>query len=104
MPLPPLFAAAALAIAPGTTKALLFDAAAMDAIDAAVRSVFAEDAPPDQVARHRGDRAVLEGRVMFVNIDEASPAAGYMTPDVRWTSYRVGLPNGKIGRVVGTGR
>ncbi len=103
---------------PGTVKPLMFDAAAMDAIDAEIRSVFPEerlitpdqvqgafptlrdaaragawptlgvargrvmfalDAPPDQVARYRGDRAVLEGRVMFVNIDEASPAAGYIT-------------------------
>lgn len=103
---------------PGATKALLFDAAAMDAIDAEIRSVFAGgrlitpdqvqghhltlrdavkagawpvlgaargrvlfalDAPPDQVARYRGDRVTLEGRVMFVNIEETSPAAGYIT-------------------------
>lgn len=43
------------------------------------RVLFALDAPPDQVARYRGDRAVLEGRVMFVNIEETSPAAGYIT-------------------------
>ena len=180
---------------PGATKALLFDAAGMDAIDAEIRSVFGEsrlitpdrvqghylalrdavlagawpvlgaargkilfalDAPPDQVARYRGARAVLEGRVMFVNIEETSPAAGYitlndplgegpriradvaagflvrtradadtvqarsgdtamrdaalasgaqyvstdyMTPDARWTSYRVGLPAELIGRL-----
>lgn len=103
---------------PGATRALLFDAAGMDAIDAEIRSVFGEDrlitpdqvqghhltlrdavlagawpvlgaargkvlfaldAPPDQVARYRGARAVLEGRVMFVNIEETSPAAGYIT-------------------------
>lgn len=180
---------------PGSVKPLLFDAAAMDGMDAEVRSVFTKDqlitpdqvqagyptlreavkagawptlgaargkvlfaldAPPNQVARYRGDRAVLEGRVMFVNIDEASPAAGYitlndpvgegariradvaaglivrtradadteqartgdtaprdaalasgaqyvstdyMTPDARWTAYRVGLPGGMTGRV-----
>lgn len=181
---------------PGATRALLFDAAGMDAVDAEIRSVFGEDrlitpdqvqgrfptlreavlagawptlgaargrvlfaldAPPDQVARYRGARAVLEGRVMFVNIEETSPAAGYitlndpvgegariradvaagflvrtradadtvqartgdtamrdaalasgaqyvstdyMTPDGRWTAYRVNLPGGVIGRVV----
>lgn len=41
--------------------------------------MFALDVPPDQAARYRGSRAVLEGRVAFVNIDEASPAAGYIT-------------------------
>lgn len=103
---------------PGATKAPLFDAKAMDSIDAEIRSVFpaealitpdqvqgrwptlreavaagawprlgaargrvmfALDCPPDQVARYREDRKVLEGRVAFVNIDEASPAAGYIT-------------------------
>jgi len=41
--------------------------------------MFALDAPPDQVARYRQNRKTLEGRVMFVNVDEASPAAGYIT-------------------------
>lgn len=41
--------------------------------------MFALDAPIEQVAIYRGDRKSLEGRVMFVNIDEASPAAGYIT-------------------------
>lgn len=41
--------------------------------------MFALDCPPDQVARYRGDRRVLEGRAAFVNTDEASPAAGYIT-------------------------
>ncbi len=41
--------------------------------------MFALDAPPDQVARYRAGRRVLEGRVCFVNIDEASPAAAYIT-------------------------
>ena len=41
--------------------------------------MFALDAPPEQVAVYRGRRRSLEGRVMFVNIDEASPAAGYIT-------------------------
>jgi hypothetical protein len=43
------------------------------------RVMFALDCPPEQVARYRGDRRVLEGRVAFVNTDEASPAAGYIT-------------------------
>ncbi|WP_296597325.1 phosphatidylinositol-specific phospholipase C1-like protein [Phenylobacterium sp.] len=103
---------------PGAVKAPLFDAAAMDLVDAEIRSVFPEaalitpdqvqgkaatlrdavaaagwpklkaargrvmfamDCPPDQVARYREGRKVLEGRVAFVNIDENSPAAGYIT-------------------------
>jgi len=43
------------------------------------RVMFALDCPPDQVARYRETRKVLEGRVAFVNTDEASPAAGYIT-------------------------
>lgn len=41
--------------------------------------MFALDAPPEQVAVYRGQRRSLEGRAMFVNIDETSPAAGYIT-------------------------
>jgi hypothetical protein len=47
--------------------------------DARGRVMIALDCPPDQVARYRGDRKVLEGRAAFVNIDEASPAAAYIT-------------------------
>lgn len=43
------------------------------------RVFFALDAPTDQVARYRENRRSLEGRVMFVNIDEASPASAYIT-------------------------
>jgi len=103
---------------PGTAQAPVFDAKAMDAVDAEIRSVFAPselitpddvqggraslreavadgawptlkvargkvmfalDAPPEQVAVYRGGRKVLEGRVMFVNVEESSPAAGYIT-------------------------
>ncbi|WP_293904231.1 phosphatidylinositol-specific phospholipase C1-like protein [Phenylobacterium sp.] len=103
---------------PGATKAPLFDAKAMNEIDAEIRSVFPEaalitpdqvqgrhatlreavaidgwptlkaargrvmvalDCPPDQVARYREARKVLEGRAAFVNIDVGSPAAGYIT-------------------------
>src|SRR6185312_15067139 len=103
---------------PGAVKLLPFDAAAMDAVDAEIRSVFkpgeiitpdmvqgrhktlreavaaggwptlkaargkimlAMDESPEVVAVYRGARKTLEGRMMFVNIDEASPAAGYIT-------------------------
>jgi hypothetical protein len=103
---------------PGAVKAPLFDAKAMDQIDAEIRAVFPEaalitpdtvqgkratlreavaaggwpslkaargkvmfalDCPPDQVARYRETRKVLEGRVAFVNTEETSPAAGYIT-------------------------
>lgn len=43
------------------------------------RVMVALDCPLDQVARYRESRKVLEGRVAFVNIDESSPAAGYIT-------------------------
>lgn len=103
---------------PGAVKPPLFDARAMDEIDADIRSVFpkgalitpdevqggaatlreavasrgwprigmargkvmfALDCSPDQVARYRGARKVLEGRLAFVNIEETSPAAAYIT-------------------------
>jgi len=40
---------------------------------------FALDEGPAVVATYRGKRRSLEGRVMFINIDEKSPAAAYMT-------------------------
>jgi len=43
------------------------------------RFLFALDEPPKHIAAYRGARKVLEGRVLFVNTDEASPAAGYIT-------------------------
>lgn len=103
---------------PGATVAPKFDAAAMDGIDAEIRSVFPEtalitpdqvqgrhatlreaaaagawpklkaargrvmfacDCPPGQVAIYRGERRSLEGRAAFVNIEEASSAAAYIT-------------------------
>jgi hypothetical protein len=103
---------------PGAVPLLPFDAKAMDAVDAEIRSVFkpgelitpdlvqgkhktlreavmagawptlkaargkimlAMDEAPDVVAVYRGGRKSLEGRTMFVNIDERSPAAGYIT-------------------------
>ncbi|WP_404710506.1 Ca2+-dependent phosphoinositide-specific phospholipase C [Sphingomonas sp. MMS24-J13] len=41
--------------------------------------LFALDEGPDKVALYRGKRRSLEGRVFFVNTDEASPAAAYLT-------------------------
>lgn len=103
---------------PGGTTPLDFDAAAWDALDAEVRSVFdadhlitpdrvqgrhatlregvlaggwprlgeargkvffALDEGPEKVAAYRGARRSLEGRVFFVNTDETSPAAAYLT-------------------------
>jgi len=102
----------------GGIDALRFDAAAYDALDAAIRSIlppaklitpddvqnryptlrdavlannwplleasrgkllFALDEPPAKVAVYRGARRSLEGRVFFINTDEASPAAAYLT-------------------------
>lgn len=103
---------------PGATPLLPFDLAAMDTIDAEIRSVFAPDdlITPDRVQGHhptlraavaagawpklkeargkflfamdegpaktelyRGARKSLEGRVLFINTDETSPAAAYIT-------------------------
>lgn len=103
---------------PGATPLLPFDAAAMDALDAEIRSVFKDrelitpdrvqgrhrtlaaavhagawprletargkimfalDEAPEVVALYRGGRKSLEGRVCFINTDEASPAAAYIT-------------------------
>ncbi|NBB65250.1 phosphatase PAP2 family protein [Pseudomonas sp. ODNR1LW] len=103
---------------PGGTAPLNFDAAAWDALDAEVRSVFdadhlitpdlvqghhatlregvlaggwprlgaargkvffALDEGAEKVAAYRGARRSLEGRVFFVNTDETSPAAAYLT-------------------------
>ena len=41
--------------------------------------LFALDEPPEKVAVYRGARKSLEGRVFFINTDEASPAAAYLT-------------------------
>ncbi|MBB5711540.1 phosphatidylinositol-specific phospholipase C1-like protein [Sphingomonas xinjiangensis] len=41
--------------------------------------LFALDEPPAKVAVYRGARKSLEGRVFFINTDEASPAAAYLT-------------------------
>jgi hypothetical protein len=41
--------------------------------------LFALDEPPAKVAVYRGARRSLEGRVFFINTDEASPAAAYLT-------------------------
>lgn len=43
------------------------------------RVMFACDCPAGQVARYRGGRKGLEGRVAFVNVEEASPVAAYIT-------------------------
>jgi len=41
--------------------------------------IFALDAGKEAVAIYRGDRKSLEGRVLFINTDPMSPAAGYAT-------------------------
>ena len=43
------------------------------------RFLFALDETPEKVASYRGARRSLEGRVFFVNTDEKSPAAAYLT-------------------------
>lgn len=41
--------------------------------------LFALDETPTKVALYRGKRTSLEGRVFFVNTDESSPVAAYLT-------------------------
>jgi hypothetical protein len=41
--------------------------------------MFALDEGPEKVALYRGAHTSLEGRVMFVNAPEDSPAAAYLT-------------------------
>lgn len=41
--------------------------------------MFALDEGPEHVAAYRGRRGSLEGRLLFVNTGETSPAAGYIT-------------------------
>ena len=41
--------------------------------------LFAMDEGPAKTDLYRGARKSLEGRVMFINVDEASPAAAYIT-------------------------
>lgn len=43
------------------------------------RVFFALDESPQKVAVYRGTRRALEGRAMFINTDEQSPAAAYLT-------------------------
>ncbi len=43
------------------------------------RFIFALDESGDKITAYIGGRKSLEGRVMFVNTDEASPAAAYLT-------------------------
>jgi hypothetical protein len=47
--------------------------------DARGRVFFALDEAPQKVAIYRGERRSLEGRRMFVSVEESSPAAAYIT-------------------------
>ena len=47
--------------------------------DARGKVLFALDESPDKVERYRASRKSLEGRMMFVNTNEDSPAAAYVT-------------------------
>jgi Phosphoinositide phospholipase C, Ca2+-dependent len=47
--------------------------------DARGKILFALDESPAKVATYRGERRSLQGRLMFVNTEESSPAAAYLT-------------------------
>ena len=65
------------------------------------RVLFALDEGPAHVAAYRGRRASLEGRVLFVNTDESSPAAGYITLNEHADISRI-MADVKAGYVVRT--
>ena len=65
------------------------------------RFLFALDEPPPHVAADRGKRASLEGRVLFVNAPEDSPAAGYITLNEHSDVPRI-MADVKAGFVVRT--
>lgn len=65
------------------------------------RFLFALDEGPKHVAAYRGARKSLEGRVLFVNTDESSPAAGYITLNEHADIPRI-MADVKAGFVVRT--
>ncbi len=63
--------------------------------------MFALDEGPAHVAAYRGTRRSLEGRLLFVNTDEASPAAAYITLNERADAARI-TADVKAGLIVRT--
>jgi hypothetical protein len=63
--------------------------------------LFALDEGPAHVAAYRGARRSLEGRLLFVNTDEASPAAGYITLNEKADAPRI-TADVKAGFIVRT--
>jgi hypothetical protein len=65
------------------------------------RFLFALDEEPPHISAYRGKRASLEGRVLFVNTPEDSPAAGYITLNEQADDPRI-TADVKAGYVVRT--
>ncbi|MDR3511146.1 MAG: phosphatidylinositol-specific phospholipase C1-like protein [Caulobacteraceae bacterium] len=63
--------------------------------------MFALDEEAPHVAAYRGARRSLEGRLLFVNTDEASPAAGYITLNEHADTARI-TADVKAGFIVRT--
>jgi hypothetical protein len=63
--------------------------------------MFALDEGPAHVAAYRGARRSLEGRLLFVNTDEMSPVAGYITLNERADAARI-TADVKAGFIVRT--
>lgn len=69
--------------------------------DARGKVFFALDEGPEKVAAYAAGRPSLQGRAMFVNTDEASPAAAYLTlndPEVQQDRIRAAVRQGFIVR------
>jgi hypothetical protein len=63
--------------------------------------LFALDEDPPKVAVYRGARRSLEGRMVFINTDEASPAAAYLTLNEAADAARI-TADVKLGYLVRT--
>ena len=71
--------------------------------DARGKVFFALDEGPEKVAAYAAGRPSLQGRAMFVNTDEASPAAAYLTlndPEVQQDRIRAAVRQATVAHAL----